>query len=84
VAEVWGQFEKPEKVETARHLRQLTRGHWCWPGGSLCSVFRLLVSADGVSSTPILVTLTMEALSSSKLQYLLEPHGVTFQKMAFF
>jgi hypothetical protein len=42
------------------------------------SVRRLLVIASVVPSSPILVTLTKESLSS------LEPHGVTFQKTPFF
>jgi hypothetical protein len=43
------------------------------------SVRRLLVTASVVPSSPILVTLMMEALSSSET-----PHGVTFQKTPFF
>jgi hypothetical protein len=46
---------------------------------NLRSVLRLLVTAD-VSSSPILVTLMMEALSSSELQ---EPYGVTSQETFF-
>jgi hypothetical protein len=38
-----------------------------------------------IDSSPILVTLMMEALSSSETSILAkEPHGVTSQKMAFF
>jgi hypothetical protein len=40
----------------------------------------LLVTANIVPSSPILVTLMMEALSSSET----EAHCVTFQKTAFF
>jgi hypothetical protein len=49
----------------------------------LRSVCRLLVTAE-VSSSPILVTLMMEALSSSETSVITEPYGVTFQKTAFF
>jgi hypothetical protein len=48
----------------------------------LRSVCRLLVTAN-VPSSPILVTLMMEALSSSET-FLQEPHGVTSQKTPFF
>jgi hypothetical protein len=44
----------------------------------LHSVHRLLVMANVVPSSPILVTLMM------KHRFLQEPHGVTSQKMAFF
>jgi hypothetical protein len=37
-----------------------------------------------VPSSPILVTLMMEALSSSKRRFLQEPHGVIPQKTPFF
>jgi hypothetical protein len=37
-----------------------------------------------VTSSLILVTLMMEALSPPKRQFLLEPHGVTSQKTPFF
>jgi hypothetical protein len=49
----------------------------------LCSVHRLLVKAN-IPSSPILVTLMMETLSSSETSFLQEPHGVTSQKTAFF
>jgi hypothetical protein len=49
----------------------------------LRSVLRLLVTAN-VSSSPILVTLMMEALSFSEHRFLQDPHGVTSQKMPFF
>jgi hypothetical protein len=45
--------------------------------------FRLLVTAN-VPSSPILVTLIMEALGSSKRRFLQEPRGITTQKTAFF
>jgi hypothetical protein len=44
----------------------------------------LLVTANVVSSSPILDTLMMEALSSSETSVLQEPHGVTSQKSPFF
>jgi hypothetical protein len=40
--------------------------------------------ADIFSSSPILVTLMMEALLSPKRQFLQGPYGVTSQKTAFF
>jgi hypothetical protein len=43
-----------------------------------------LVTANVVPSSPILVTLMMGALRSSKRRLLQEPHGVTSQKMQFF
>jgi hypothetical protein len=39
---------------------------------------------DSVPSSPILVTLMKEALSSPKRRFLQEPHGVTSQKTPFF
>jgi hypothetical protein len=50
----------------------------------LRSVRRLLVRASDVASSPILVTLMKEALSSSKRQFFQEPHGVTSQNTPFF
>jgi hypothetical protein len=50
----------------------------------LCSVGRLLVTANVVPSTPILLTLMMEALRSQKRRFLQEPCGVLSQKMALF
>jgi hypothetical protein len=47
------------------------------------SMCRLLVTAN-VPSSLILVTLMMEALSSSETSVLQEPHGVTSQKTPFF
>jgi hypothetical protein len=44
----------------------------------------LLITANVVPSSPILVTLMMEALSSPKRPFLQEPHGVTSQKTPFF
>jgi hypothetical protein len=45
---------------------------------------RLLFTFTLVPSSPILVTLMMEALHSLKRRFLQEPHGVTSQKTAFF
>jgi hypothetical protein len=45
---------------------------------------RLLVTASVVLSSPILVILMMEALSSPKRRFLQEPHGVTSQKTPLF
>jgi hypothetical protein len=50
----------------------------------LRSVLRLLDTANAVPSSPILVTLMMEATRSSERPFLQEPHGVTSQKTAFF
>jgi hypothetical protein len=50
----------------------------------LRSVRRLLVTATVVPSSPILVTLLKQALSSSETSIFKEPHGVTSQKMPFF
>jgi hypothetical protein len=44
----------------------------------------LLVTVNGVPISPTLVTLMMEALSSSETSVLQQPHGVTSQKTAFF
>jgi hypothetical protein len=48
------------------------------------SVHQLLVTAGVVPSSPILVTLVKEALSSSETSVLKEPHGVTSQMAPFF
>jgi hypothetical protein len=48
---------------------------------------RNTLTADVVPSSPILVTLVMDAICSSDtsaLRFLQEPHGVTYQKTAFF
>jgi hypothetical protein len=45
---------------------------------------QLLVTANNVPSSPILVTLMMEVCVPPKRRFLQEPHGVTSQKMAFF
>jgi hypothetical protein len=45
----------------------------------LRSVHQLLVTANVVPSSPILVTLMIEMVSSSN-----QPNGVTFQETAFF
>jgi hypothetical protein len=50
----------------------------------LRSVRRLLARDSVVPSSPILVTLLKEALSSSETWVLQEPHGVTSQKTPFF
>jgi hypothetical protein len=49
----------------------------------LCSMHWLLVTAN-VPSSPILVTLMMEALRSLNRWFLQESHSITSQKMAFF
>jgi hypothetical protein len=46
-------------------------------------ILRFPVTAD-VPSSPILVTLMMEALISSETPFLQEPQGITTQKTAFF
>jgi hypothetical protein len=48
------------------------------------NVRRLLVTASVVPSSPILVTLMKEALSSSETSVLKKPRGVTSQKTQFF
>jgi hypothetical protein len=45
---------------------------------------RLLVTASVVPTSPILVSLMKEALSSSETSVLIKPHGITSQKMPFF
>jgi hypothetical protein len=50
----------------------------------LRSVRRLLVTANVVPSSPILVTLMKKALRSSETPVLKEPHSVTSQKTPFF
>jgi hypothetical protein len=49
----------------------------------LRSVRRLLVTANVVPSSPILVILMKEALSSSEKSVLTDPYGVTSQKTPF-
>jgi hypothetical protein len=44
----------------------------------------LLVTASVVPSSPIVVTLMMEAVFLPKRRFLQEPHGVTSQKTPFF
>jgi hypothetical protein len=44
----------------------------------------VLVAANVVPSSPILVTLIMEAINSFETSVLKEPHGVTSQKTSFF
>jgi hypothetical protein len=48
------------------------------------SVRRLLVTASVVPNSPVLVTLMMEALSSSETWVLQQPYGVASQKTTFF
>jgi hypothetical protein len=48
------------------------------------SMLRLLVTANVVSSSPVLVTLMMKAIRSPNRRFLLEVHGGTPQKMALF
>jgi hypothetical protein len=50
----------------------------------LRGVLRLLVTANVVPNSPILVTLMMDAIVSPKSRFLHEPHGVTSQKTTFF
>jgi hypothetical protein len=50
----------------------------------LLTVLRLLVIANVVPSSPILVTLMMEVLRSSETSVLQEPHCITSQKTTFF
>jgi hypothetical protein len=54
------------------------------PCGSCKRVNRLLVTANIVPSSPILVTLMMRHYFPQKHWLLLEPQGITSQKMAFF
>jgi hypothetical protein len=49
-----------------------------------CVVRRKLVTANVIPSSPILVTLMMEALRSSECRFLQIPRGITSQKTAFF
>jgi hypothetical protein len=49
----------------------------------LCSMHWLLVTANVVISALILVTLMMEAISSSKSQFLQELHSIISQATAF-
>jgi hypothetical protein len=50
----------------------------------LCSVIWLLVTANGVPSSLIPVTLMIEAIRSSETLVPIKPHGITSQKTAFF
>jgi hypothetical protein len=47
------------------------------------TLLRLIVTANVVPSSPILVTAVMEEILSSETSVLMEPRGVTFQKTAF-
>jgi hypothetical protein len=42
------------------------------------------MTADAVRSSPIVITLMMEAIRSQKRQFLQEPRGVTSQKTSLF
>jgi hypothetical protein len=70
--------------------RTLRRNTKCIPNTKhqdlvfLRSVRRLLVTASVVPSSPILIILMKEALSSSETSVLQEPHGVTSHKTPFF
>jgi hypothetical protein len=50
----------------------------------LRSVRRLLVTANVIPSSPILVTLMMESYVPPKRRFLQEPHGITSRKTPFF
>jgi hypothetical protein len=52
--------------------------------GTTLAWLQLLVPANVVPSSPILVTLMTEVLITSKRRFLQEPHGVTSQNMPFF
>jgi hypothetical protein len=54
------------------------------PSLGISSQRQLLVTADFVPSSLILVNVMMEVLSSLKRRFLQEPHGVTSQNTAFF
>jgi hypothetical protein len=76
-----GELETTLAVTSNRRtLRRNTK--WCLV--FLRSVRRLLITASVVPSSPILITLIKEALSSSETSVLQEPHGVTSQKTPFF
>jgi hypothetical protein len=49
----------------------------------LRNVLRLIVTANVVPSSPIIVTMMMEAICSSETRFLQQPHSVTSQKSAF-
>jgi hypothetical protein len=52
--------------------------------GMLRNVLRLLVTASVGPSSPILVTLMMEAIRPPKRRFIQKPRGVTSQKTTFF
>jgi hypothetical protein len=74
------------KVANSSSFNVMTEKSGVWPGLAAVKhvALRLLVTANVVPSPPILVTLMMEAIRSSKRRYLQEQHGVVFQKTAFF
>jgi hypothetical protein len=55
-----------------------------WDIRCVRSVLRLLVTANIVPSSPIVVALMMEAIRSNERWFLQEQQGVTSQKTAFF
>jgi hypothetical protein len=55
-----------------------------WHIGLIHSVIRLVVTANVVHTSPILVTLMMEAIVPTKRRFLQEPHNIASQKTAFF
>jgi hypothetical protein len=52
--------------------------------GTLAVTSRLVVIANIVLRSPIVLVLMMETLRSSEYQFLQEPHGLTSHKTAFF
>jgi hypothetical protein len=80
VALVRTDFSKELSVSSIRVIRNVELGTTL----SVTSNRRtLLVTANVVPSPPILVTLIMEALTSSEMS-VQEPHGVTSHKAVFF
>jgi hypothetical protein len=51
---------------------------------AVSSVFLLIIIANVVPSSQIHVALMMEGKCSSKCRFLPQPHGVAYQKTAFF
>jgi hypothetical protein len=68
------------RVTRIRELETTLAAHLTF----LRSVRRLLVTANLVPSSPILITLMLEELGSSEISFLQETHGVISQKTAFF
>jgi hypothetical protein len=69
---------------TYRLHHQGEKNHGAFQPVFLHSVLQALVTAYTVTSSMILVTLMMEALSSSDSRFLQEPHDVTSQETEFF